>query len=315
MMNLTLHAGPRLARFPYMDEAAEPGTIDVTENAIGYLFEQVTIQPNVTLADVLRLFDLCPKLHEAFRRHYSVSLCEEARKGQIPARASNEPSEVTDIEYLELYWRWGLDTNDNTYSSVNHLGLHGQGVELAIDAPDYHRSVGERIQWSVSLTPVRELLSLPIRLAENFEICEGDRSAKVYGLPLQKAKCSEITLGQFLHGIISELSFHGDQQGKDHVVASLKESMDEIDKNEATLIPHEDVMESFDLYRVGFNTMFETLGDVRKSRIQAVLFEIDDDEPVGPVMDRSFEGQVVVKEWAYHLPGRAFRRAFNTAGE
>jgi hypothetical protein len=77
----------------------------VTENAIGYLFEQVAVEPDVTLGDIFRLFDLCPRLHEVFRRNYSESLCEEARKGPLPQSTRVGSPEVTEIEsaHLALY--------------------------------------------------------------------------------------------------------------------------------------------------------------------------------------------------------------------
>ncbi|WOB76268.1 hypothetical protein [Achromobacter xylosoxidans] len=313
MMSLTLHAGPRLTRFTHIDDPGPPGRVGVTEDAIGYLFEQVAVEPDVTLGDIFRLFDLCPRLHEVFRRNYSESLCEEARKGPLPQSTRGGSPEVTEIEYLELHRRWGLDTYDNTYSGVDRLELHGQGVVLVADAPEYHVKAGERIEWSVSLTPIRELLTLPVRVATPFKICEDDLSAKAYAQTLQEARCSEITLGQFLEGIVSELSFHGNPEDKREVIASLQERMVEIDAGEAQLIPHDEVLETLDFYRAGFDAMFETLGGIKKSQVKAVLREIDDDMPVGPVMDREFAGAVVVKTQVYNLPGRAFRRTFHAA--
>jgi hypothetical protein len=43
--------------------------------------------------------------------------------------------------------------------------LHGVGCEFEADAPSCYRKEGERIQWAVWLTPLRELLALPVRQA------------------------------------------------------------------------------------------------------------------------------------------------------
>ena len=310
----TLTLGPKglLIRRDFDRDADEPVVRNVAEDAVAYLFEPVDLHSDLTLGDILSLFDACPALHAVFRRNWSVQLCEEASKGPVPPKKHGNPADDVGIEYLELYWVWALDTHSQTWRSVHGLGLHGIGPALEVDAEDYGVKAGERIKWSVSLTPVRELLELPLRLSEELNITEDDIDAKGYGKIVMKGRCNEVLLGQIIQGILDDLCFHGGPQETAEVSDALKAQVAEIEAGTAILTPADDLFEELD--RPGFDTLFETLGDVRPAEVLHAMRGIEDDMPVGPALDSAFNGSVVIKEPFRNRPGREFRKLFRAAG-
>jgi len=313
MDNLILGPCPTLTwRDIHRQDSDHPVARNVAEQAIAYLYEPVTLHPDLTLGDVFKLLEACPSLQEIFRRTWAVQLCEEARKGPLPQSRGSDPAEVAGIEYLELYWSWALDTSSQTYRSVHGLNLHGIGHVLAVDVPTYGVKAGERIKWSVSLTPVRELLDLPLRLREELTITEDDIDAKGYADVIASARCSEVLLGQVIQGVLDELAFHGGPEAQAEFKEELDARVAEVDAGTAKLIPGDDVFAKFD--RPGFNALFETLGGLPQGEVSRAMRKIGDDEPAGPFLTQAFDGKVVVKQQFWDRPGREFRRAFRAAG-
>jgi len=182
MDSLILRPGPLLVwRDLHREESERPVDSDVGERAIEFLFEPVTLDERLTLGDAFRLLESCPPLQQVFRREFASELCAEARKGPLTQSRGSDPEEVAGIEYLELQWSWHLDTSSSAYSDVHRLDLRGVGHILEADASDYGVNAGGRIRWSVSLTPLRELLDLPLRFRDDFDVTEDDIDAKAYG--------------------------------------------------------------------------------------------------------------------------------------
>lgn len=313
MSKLHLNPGPVLI-YRYDDAPqGERECQDVTQRAAEFLFERVTIDPAFTLGDLFRLLDKDDDLQHVFSRDYARALCAEARKGALPHDLGGHPAETAGIEYLELYRHWELDTSTSTYSQVAELNLHGIGPPVAEDAPKYNVKAGERIEWSVSLTPVRELLNLPLRVRDTFDVTEDDIDAYAYAKPLANGKSSEFWLGQVIHAVLRELSFYGTPEETAGVAQSLKDQMDEIDAGTVETTSGDDIFEELD--RPGFAAMFQTLGDVPQADLRWALREVPDDDPMGEYLDRKFEGKVVVKPEFRKLAARKFRRALRAAGQ
>lgn len=313
MDNLILGPGPTLTwRDIHRQDSDHPVARNVAEHAVAFLFEPVTLDPNLTLGDVFKLLDACPSLKQVFHRSWAVQLCEEARKGPLPQGRGSDPIEVAGIEYLELYWSWALDTSSQTYRSVHSLDLYGIGHVLAVDVPTYGVKAGERIKWSVSLTPVRELLDLPLRLRDELTLTEDDIDAKGYADILASARCSEVLLGQVIQGVLDELAFHGGPEERAEFKEELDARVAEVDAGTAKLISGDDVFAEFD--RPGFDALFESLGGVPQSEVSRAMRKIGDDEAAGPFLNDMFGGKVMVKQQFWDRPGRDFRKAFRAAG-
>ncbi|MFA7503839.1 MAG: addiction module protein [Burkholderiaceae bacterium] len=279
---------------------------------MAFLFEPVALHPDLLLDDIFKLLDVCPVLKDVFRRNWAVELCDEARKGPLALSRGSDPAETAGVEYLELYWSWELDTSSNTYQSISRLNLHGIGPVLTKDSTTHGVKAGDRIKWSLSLTPVRELLALPLRLNEEITLREDDLDAKGYGDVVATGRCSEVLLGQVIEAVLDELSFHGGPQEQAEFAAELKARIDEIDSGTAELVSGDDLFEEFD--RPGFDALFETLGGVSPADVRRAMRQIEDEEAAGPFLEREFDGKVVVKEQFRERAGREFRKAFRAAG-
>ena len=315
MQHLILRPGPQLVLRAFRPEPDDTGSrlkeVDVTGRAHELLFKLITVHAETTLYDIFRLMEASPLLQKFYRRDFAEELCAEARKGAVepPAR---ERASYEGIEFLELYQQWGLDTSTNEYSGVQRLHLHGIGHELAEDLPEERRKKGERIEWSVSLTPLRELLALPVRVNAEVRITEEDATAKAYMNEIRRARNADVTLGQVIHGLLWELSFHGGPQEQREVSEDLKRQVAEVDAGTVELVSDDDLFES--LYKSGCDALFDELGGLSTREIATTIRDIDDDQNAAACLARVFEGAVVVKPQFRNRSAREFRKAFRAAG-
>lgn len=216
------------------------------------------------------------------------------------------------IECLELYQHWGLDTSTNEYSGTQRLQLHGIGNKLTEDLPEQGKKKGERIQWSVALTPLRELLSLRVVMNAEVRMIEEDALAKAYGSEIRRARNVDVTLGQVIQGLLWELSFHGGPQEQREVSDDLERRVAEIDAGTAELVSGDDIFEHLD--KPGCDALFDDLGGRSTREIATSIRDIDDDENAAAWLERAFDGKVVVKAQFRNRTGREFRKAFRAAG-
>jgi hypothetical protein len=317
MQDLILRPGPVLiARTWKTDGKHEDGSwheLDVTDRAHERLFDFITMDAAVTVGDIFRLLDASPLLQQVFRRDFAMELCAEARKGPVTAVKAADDSSVDErIEYLELYQEWNFDTSTRVYGPTQCLHLHGIGFELPEDSAGHGRRKGERIHWSISLTPLRELLPLPLLVNPEVQITEDDINAKAYGDEIARAHHANVTLGQVVHGVLWELSFHGAPEMQSGVMEELKNRVAEVDAGTAKLVSGDDLFEELD--RPGCEALFDDLGGRSTREISSALRDIDDDENAAAWLERKFEGAVVVKPQFRDRNGREFRKTFRAAG-
>ncbi len=314
VQDLILRTGPALiARRPAPDDEQQGRPlrdVDATDRAHEVLFEPVTLDAAVTLGDVFRLMDASPLLQQVFRRDFATELCAEARKGPV-AKAGAGPGSHEAIEVLELYQEWRMDSSTNSYSSIQRLQLHGVGPELTQDAPEHGRKKGERIQWSVSLEPLREFLALPLRVNPEVQLIEDDIDAKAYGMEIARARHPDVTLGEIIHSLLWELSFHGGPQEQVAMRDELKTRVAELEAGTVVAIPADDIFGELD--RPGCDALFDDLGGRSAREIGIALRDIDDDQNAAAWLDRTFGGSVVVKPQFRDRNGRQFRKAFRAA--
>jgi hypothetical protein len=125
------------------------------------------------LADIFRLTEASPLLLKFYRRDFAEELCADARKGAVELPA-REPAGPPQGEALECAARRVLDQR--------------------------------------ALTPLRELLSLRVLVNAEVRITEEDATAKATMSEIRRARNADVTLGQVIHGLLWELSFHGGPQ-------------------------------------------------------------------------------------------------------
>ncbi len=311
MQHLILRPGPELALREFRPEQDDlgrrPNEHDVTERAHEFLFEPVTLHGDTTLADIFGLIEASPLLKHVYRSAFVEELCAEANKGAV-SDALQPLHEC--IEYLELYAQWALDTHTQTYSGTTRLGLHGVGPVLQEDHPEEHKRKGERIEWSVSLTPLRDLLAVPVRVNHEERITEGDQAAQAWMQEIRRAQVEDVTLGQVLEGLLWELSFHGGPGEQEAVAEDLRQRVAEVRGGTAETVSSDDLFERLDVPRCA--AMFDDLGGHRPREIGQALHNIGDAENAVQWIEQKFEGRVRVKADYRELNGREFRRAYQS---
>ena len=201
---------------------------------------------------------------------------------------------------------------------MGHHRLHGVGVVQEADIFEHghlaHKK-GERTKWAISLTPVRELLHLQVRVNPEVNICEADIDAKQYAKTLQVVKSERITLGSFIREILWELSWHGSPDDSEKVIQSLKAQMAEIEAGTAITKSHEDVFESlgFVSKRVVYAQFFVGSENFEPDEIYRALHALEDVEGVQDGLQRQLGGKLHVRPQFAELTGRELRKAVREA--
>lgn len=307
---LTLHHGPKLIhQRPDSDDPA----LDVTERACEFLFAQTRLADDATLLDIMRLLDN-PVLRTVFRADYVNELLTEATLGPL----IKEELPYEKVEYLELNQLWHLDTATSEFTSAGKFGVTGKGIVQPEDVVEHDMVLykkGERINWSVSMTSVRELLHLPVRINSTVQICEDDVYAMRYGDSLQTGVNHQITLGTLIHSLLWELSWHGTPEQRDAQKDALLASKAEVDAGTAKTRPYEDLFEARgDLPKSKVYAMFfEDVGASPLKAIESAINDLEDKELAQSGLDQAFGGALMLKQEFATLTGRELRVAVSEA--
>lgn len=313
---LKLITGPKLiqTRWVYDDEA-EVGAyedFDVTADAHAYLFQPVVLDDSVTLNDIFALVAGNPILRAIERRNFIEEMLEEVSKGVNPSYKPGYDPEG--IEYLELYQVWNFNSATSTYNIWSNLGFHGIGFELKEDLNNqggFTYPAGERIHWGISCSNIRDLLALPVRYKAAIPVCEDNIDSKKFGDLLTTVNVPDICLGQVIHGVMWELSFHGGPKETAEVISSLKKQVDDIKKGTAKTSSFESLFE--DSNRASCNALFDTIGDVPPYTVYKALRDFEDDAVVSFAFKEVFGDKVVVKAEFAPLTAIEFRPKFRAA--
>jgi hypothetical protein len=237
MQGLVLKSGGRLdnVRWVYDDEAekGEYVATDVTEDAISYLLEPLRIEGELFLRDIFALVDLNPALLLVLRRDWGAEYLAEYKRVIATALPYTGEYDPDGLEYLELYQSWSKNSSTGEISGHQRLDFHGIGYELREDIMQddwvMHRK-GSRISWAVEMTPLAELLNLPLRLNPEVIVSEDDTESGNYMKRLETLRMSTPTLAQVVHGILWELSFCGGPEDALEKKEHLKHLMAEVDE-------------------------------------------------------------------------------------
>ena len=240
-MQLLLKQGGRLERVDWVyDHDAKKGEYvptDVTEDAVSYLMDPVSLEDDLFLRDIFHLFDLNPALSLVFRRDWAAEYLAEYKKVIATAPAYTGEYDPDGIEYLELYQMWSRSSSTGEISGHHRLDFHGIGYELREDIIEHdwvaHKK-GSRISWAIEMTPLAELINLPLRLNTSVLVSEADHEGGNYMQKLDTWQMSTPTLAQVLHGVIWELSFCGGPEDAAEKKEELRSRMDEVEEAIAT---------------------------------------------------------------------------------
>lgn len=192
------------------------------EDLIPYFFHSVEAGPGLTLGDLFRLLDHeGVELVEAVIGESMTPLLDEAREGP-------HGGEDLRIDYLRVYNAYA---DGEIIREFDGWGPWDEPYDGAwAQDPDMPRTG----PVSVSLTPVNQLLGLP--LAYDAELVFRDAAgAEEYRAPIG------ITFIEFIKAIFYDLTFYGSPAERDEVRADLQQAVEEIDRGEADLIPAEEL--------------------------------------------------------------------------
>jgi hypothetical protein len=181
-------------------------SFDVSESAIAYVLEPVSFVGDIYVRDLFLLLGRNPALVDMFGRFYAFENLKEFKKGNdVPYSGEYDPMA---IEYLELFTDWQKDIETGELHGTHRLWVRGVGYELREDfeIPGWGLcKKGTRPQWSILFSPVAQLLNLPLRVNGDASITD---SARVNDT-LHTFQVPRPTLGQVIHGFLSELSWAG----------------------------------------------------------------------------------------------------------
>ncbi|MFL9913984.1 hypothetical protein PQR75_00965 [Paraburkholderia fungorum] len=233
MKQLTLKTGGKLEYSQWVsNEVSGAGAYvpsDVTEDAVAYVMEPVSIVGEIYVRDIFSLLDCNPLLLEMFKRAYAEEYLLETKKGN--AEAYPGEYDPTGIEYLELFHDWEKDRETKELRGVHRLWIGGVGYELRDDVVEdgYLRyEKGTRIRWAIKFAPVGHIFNLPLRLNPEVTVADSQditRTLHTFQLPTP-------TLAQVIHAVLWELSWAGNSQDMDEFVDMIQKAAENANMSE-----------------------------------------------------------------------------------
>lgn len=253
---LTIKKGGKLIKSSWDSDIGEYVTQDVTTKAGYYLFDRCILDSDVTLRDVFLLIKSNMDIMKVVLNNWVEEIVDEGLN-RIPTISQHS----RDIEYLELYWVLSKERTHVEFkngpipaepgSILHQLGdgmVHGSfsGPKKVqgILHPDFHGvsavlkedddfakegwKVGERVPMGVSLTPACDLMHIPLKLNEQFCICDDIVNDDFSPDNTEVYDGCEYSLGHILYTIIWELTWHGAPDSRDDISKDLKEAIDDI---------------------------------------------------------------------------------------
>lgn len=220
MGQITLSPGRVVASRWYGEEdMVWPSSI---QDLVPYFFDCLKLDPALTLGDLFQLLDRDDvELLAAVLNENVIPILEEGRRG------GSEPNGEESLQFLRVYNR-----HEDGYlrRGLDAWGSWNQPYD------DAEATAAPRATWfSVSLTPVGQLLDLPMRYDSALEF--RDRA----GATEYRTNVA-ITFLEFLKAIFDDLTFYGTPDERDAVLEDLRRQVEEIDRGEARLIPAEEVL-------------------------------------------------------------------------
>ncbi len=312
-MELILAHGPRLTRrdWEYDESHAEGAYVDddVTEQASRHLFSTVALASEVTLRDILLLLDIDSLLQEVFAHDWAKELLAEMMGGNTPSAPSIE-YDPEGIEYLELYQVWNQDSFSGKLQPIHRLDFHGVGFVLREDVVrdgciDYR--AGERIKWSLSFTSPLKILYLPVRLNPEVILLEGNMDSVNYGKEIGRMRNPGVTLGQVIHGVLWELSFHGSPASRDEESTQLKSLADDIHSGEEETLTHRSV-DLFSEYKANLALCFTDTAGCSPNDLYAALQDVGDHDNAEAALREKLAPNLCLKSEFSGMTGMELRR-------
>jgi hypothetical protein len=229
MGEITLYPDRLVARWYQEEETVWPASVmDLSK----YFFYSLEIDPAFTFGDLIRLLD-----HEDVEFLETV-IGERVEPLLREARTRSRSDADSRIDFLRVY---NVHQNGFLRREFDGWGAWDEPYDGAWE----HDPAMPRIGGiSVSLTPVCELLHLPLRYDPEL-VFRAEKQIEEYRSEI------DITFIEFLKAIFFDLTFHGGPEERDSVSAELRRRVDEIERGEAKLIPADELFKELGLDQPG----------------------------------------------------------------
>jgi putative addiction module component (TIGR02574 family) len=219
MGQIVLHPDHVVVRSYEADEPVWPGSV---LDLAPYFFHSVEIDPAYTMGDLFRLLDRDDvEFLEAVIGESVAPLLEESRE---PPRGHEDVR----LDFLRVN---NLHGHGEIFREFDGWGPWDEPYDGAWEKePDMPREGAV----SVSLTPVNQLLDVPLRYDPDL-VFHDAAGAEEYRTRIG------ISFLEFVKAIFYDLTFHGPPAQRDAMRAELQRRVEEIDRGEAELIPAEEL--------------------------------------------------------------------------
>ncbi|OYT88715.1 MAG: hypothetical protein CFE43_20955 [Burkholderiales bacterium PBB3] len=209
-----------------------------------------------------------------------------------------------------------MDSATKEFTSVGDFDVTGKGHLLTEDVEDGGSvlyKAGERITWGISMTSVRELLKVPVRVQSEVQIFEEDPFAKRFGHAIQCGVNHQITLGTLIQSLLWELSWHGTRVERDARKAKLLQSLADFHEGREGTVPY--TWGTFGRLPTSeaYPRFFEDVSNLDIEAIERAIDELDDGEGAQAGLDQIFAGTLQLKAEYAALTGRGLRVAIDEA--
>lgn len=204
----------QLIRYKFNDKKSIYTRHNYTNKMMNFLHYPCSIEDGATLKSIFKLMYSKIDLLDGMIGNWAKEYVQEGLK---LTKGNHLINSDDDMNFLELYWfvsnqkSWDYlkndycDSNDEETVGFNFPNFHGVGVCTKNDS---FYKIGERIDYSLSLSPVSELINYPIKIDTKYTIFDDLSQTVVY------SSHKQVTLFEIFYGIIYELSFHGNPASK-----------------------------------------------------------------------------------------------------
>lgn len=205
--------------FWHYDEQTETGCYYQTEiqiSVLPFLMRPVVLHPECTLRSVFITALHFEKELNPIIGNWMLEFLNEAFS---PLPENYVPSTTERLDLLELYY--AATSQNDTYYGLNYPSFHALGQSFVdYDGQPLAPGTTRPEQYSISFTPVNQLMSLPLQVRPTmfFEIDHPLVLTQQLELPTPA-----ISILQLLYGIFWELSFYGPPSKRDQAGQELLE--------------------------------------------------------------------------------------------
>lgn len=217
-----------------------------------------SVSDDFTLLDLFQIIHRaqqdCPQLPDMLGMGYFDAFYEEATR---------EPKSDDELHYLELYWHIDYDAIKTKKKGgkraiyrdclirgelTNLMGFQGIGKHQCAFEDGCPNGCPEDDGYAIEMTPVNELVHLPIRVSPQVGMYKPwVRDDEPPLLSTGFTLTIHPTLYTFITSIFWELTFLGHPEERDEVMGGIQQSMEDIKSGKIELLPFDDLLESLDL--------------------------------------------------------------------